>query len=487
MSASPSQIDTALAETLPLVAEERSWSFIDMLSVKGGLAIATWAFLFGGATGQLVGFIDGLIALAFGTALGIGLLFFALVIPVHRYGCESFVVIRSAFGPLGTSLLAVLFVLGVVPFWTAILASMAGASAEQLLGEFNIALSSRWIPTETIIALAVLAFGGWAASRGSRTLRLLNLGVLPLLVILSVGLFASVVMQVGWSTILEAQPNAPPYDRATNLMLAVELNIVAGLSWFGLAGNLGRFGATPRSAVWGSWSGLVLISLLPCLAGLASSLALGSADPVEWMTPLLGPVVGLAMLLVLILANLSSIVGMLQGNLATIVQNFGPAARRLGYAGTVLALTLAAATIMLFATEALYIGFYSIVAFFGAMFAGTIGVLLADRLVLRKESLKLGALHDTRKGSAYFFWYGLNPAALTATFAGFAVYVRILEPVSQVPGTLFAATTATLPAALTGFATHTVLTKLLVIPFGRGAYRAGPKRVKDSQAAEVVR
>lgn len=133
VGASDTRIEAALAETLPLLAGERSWSFRDMLAVKSGLAIATWAFLFGGTTGQLVGFVDGVIAIVCGTAIGIGLLFFALLLPAYKWGTESFVFMRSAFGPLGTCVLAFLLVVCNVPFWVAILASMAGASASELL------------------------------------------------------------------------------------------------------------------------------------------------------------------------------------------------------------------------------------------------------------------------------------------------------------------------------------------------------------------
>ncbi len=69
------------------------------------------------------------------------------------------------------------------------------------------------------------------------------------------------------------------------------------------------------------------------------------------------------MLLVLMLANLSSIVSMLQGNVATIIHNFGSSMRRFGFAGAVAMLCLMAAFIIGFATEDLYIRFYSIVAF----------------------------------------------------------------------------------------------------------------------------
>jgi hypothetical protein len=53
MSSAPSlehHTDSALGETLPLLASERQWSFIDIICIKSALVIASWAFLFGGST-----------------------------------------------------------------------------------------------------------------------------------------------------------------------------------------------------------------------------------------------------------------------------------------------------------------------------------------------------------------------------------------------------------------------------------------------------
>jgi NCS1 family nucleobase:cation symporter-1 len=472
--AGTNNIEAALAETLPLLPEERSWSFRDMLAVKSGLAIATWGFLAGGATGQLVGFADGMVALLFGTALGIGLLSFALLLPVYRTGTESFVFMRSAFGPSGTSLLAVVLVLGVVPFNSAILSNMAGdATREVLIGLDFLAPAPVW-PVAQATALAVLALSCLLAARGSETLRRFNLAVVPLLVLLSGGLLLAVFWQSGWQAVFSAKPPASPYDRATRLMLATELNVVLALSWFGLAGNLMRYGRSARGAAWGTWIGLVPISLLPALAGLASSLVLGSPDPVQWMTPLVGPVIGLAMLLVLIFANLSSLIGMLQGNVPTIVQNFGSLARALGFAGNVVMLGIAAALILLLASDALYARFYTVVAFYGAVFAPTIGILLADWLVLRRGAVDIRALHHATPGSAYGFIAGFNPAAMIALLAGFGVYLALLEPVSQTPAAGFKYLSATLPSMALAFAVHLALSRILVIPRGFGGYRPEP-------------
>lgn len=464
------QIEAALAETLPLLPEERSWSFRDMLAVKGGLAIATWGFLAGGATGQLVGFADGMIALFFGTALGIGLLSFALLLPVYRTGTESFVFMRSAFGPGGTSLLAVVLVMGVVPFNSAILSTMAGdATREVLIGLDFLAPAPIW-PVGQATALGVLALSCLLAARGSDTLRRFNLVVVPMLVLLSGGLLVAVFWQSGWQAVFSAQPPASPFDRATRLMLASELNIVVTLSWFGLAGNIMRYGSSARGAMWGTWIGLVPVSLLPALAGLASSLVLGSSDPAQWMTPLVGPVIGLAMLLVLVFANISSLTGMLQGNVPTIVQNFGRGARPLGFAGNVAMLGIAAALILLLASDALYARFYTMVAFSGAIFAPTVGILLADWLVLRRRTVDIRALHQPAPGSAYGFIAGFNPAAMLALVAGVVTYLVLLEPVSQTPGALFRYTSASLPAIASAFVVHLLCLHLIMLPAGRGGY-----------------
>ncbi len=470
MAAPDTRIEAALAETLPLLADERTWSFRDMLAVKSGLTIATWAFLFGGATGQLVNFSDGLIALFFGNAIGIGLVFFALLLPAYKWGAESFTFMRSAFGPLGSSLLAILFVAGIVPFAAAILASMAGTSAsEMLVGLGLLGAADDW-PVATVTALAVLALSGLFAARGSNSLRLLNLVLVPLLLLLSVGLLLAAMVQAGWANLLAAQPDVPPYDRATNLMLAVELNIVGAVSWFGLVANLARFGKGARGAVWGSWIGLVPVYILPAGAGLVASLTLGSADPVVWMTPLLGPAVGLVMLLILVLANLSSIVGMLQGNMPTIIQTFGRPVQMLGFARTLWAVAVAAALIVLFATDSFYTRFDSVFAFFGSLLAGCIGVLLADRLVLRRNRLCVRALHDSGKTGIYAFWTGINPAAFAALAAAFITYLALLDPIVQVPGPLFRLAGASLPAVAVAFVVHLVLTRAFVLPAGKGGY-----------------
>ena len=466
-----------MRETMPLLPEERRWSFRDMLAVNSGLSIATWGFLFGGATGQLVGFVDGVVAMFAGTAIGLGVLFFALLLPVYRTGAESFVFMRSAFGPLGSSVLAGILVL-ICPIWLAILSNMAGGATEQVLITLAILPTGVSWPVAQTCALGVLVLGCWLAASGSNTVRVVNLAVSPLLVLLSGGLLVAVFWQSGWSAIASAVPPASAYDRDTRLMLAVELNIIAALSWFGLSGNLIRYGRSARGAVWGTWIGLVPVSLLPGVAGLAAALVLGSPDPVQWMTPLVGPVTGLAMLGVLIVANLSSVIGMLQGNVPTLLQHFGARVRALGFAGNIVVFGLLGGLVIVVATDALYARFYTVNAYFGAVLSSAVGVLLADSRVLRGGRLAIRVLHDDAPSGGCGFVRGINPAAMVALGVGFVVYLLLLEPVSQTPAAGFRTLSASLPVIAVAFAIHVLCSRLFTIPRGLGAYadRGGARR-----------
>jgi cytosine/uracil/thiamine/allantoin permease len=105
------EVDAAMAESLPLVAAERTWSFTDVLRVKSGLAVATWAFLFRDTTAQFTGFVDGLLATCFGLTIGIVLLLVAVVLPSYRWGTEFFVHQRSVYGAGGVVLFVLVAVL----------------------------------------------------------------------------------------------------------------------------------------------------------------------------------------------------------------------------------------------------------------------------------------------------------------------------------------------------------------------------------------
>ncbi len=399
-------IEHALAETLPLTADERKWGFGDVSAVHTGLAIATWGFLVGGATAQMLGFWDGVLAILLASVIGIGILQTALVLPAVKWGTENFVYHRVAYGAWGALLLTVMTAGIMAPFWSAILSSMAAAAYVEMTSDGAVFLQNLDAP---VVSLVILALSFLLVVRGSRSVRIVNLIAAPALVGLCVCLFVALFTRVSPAELAAAEPLAPGGDRATRIMLAVELNIAGAFSWHGLAANLGRFASSQRAAVWGGFTGLVLANALACSIGLASALTLASGDPVSWMKPLVGPWGGILLLLVLMLANLSSIVAMIEGNCMTVLQNLGPHVQRLGFAGAAALLLGIAAVITVTATEAFYSQFYLVQSYVQSILVGAIGVMLADRLILRRDLVVIASLYDAKPDGRYRFWGGLNP------------------------------------------------------------------------------
>ncbi len=462
-------VDDALAETLPLTRAERRWTFVDVVSVKSGLAIATWAFLFGGATAQYVGFRDGILTMLAGNMIGVAILVLSVVLPSSKWGTEFFVHQRSVYGPVGALLFVLVAVVVMIFAWAAILATMIGKSAVEIVHIVSPQLAIGDASVQATVAVLMLLLAWTVLMRGSEGVRQLNRVAAPGLLLLCVWLMTALFSKVSLGTLLAAPPIAPGSDHATNIMLAVELNIAGGISWGSLAANVGRYATTQRAVVWGSVVAYVPVNVLAAAVGLASALALGNADPVSWMVPVVGSVAGVFLLSLLAIANLSSLVGMVQGNCQTLVQHMGARLQSLGWPRFTLVFFFGVAIVVLFASDALYSRFYTLIAFSEALFAPMCGIALADR-ILRRNQVSVRDLYETGRQGAYAYWGGVNYAAFVAMIGGGTVYLLLLDPLAMVGIPLFTHISASLPAALTAFTAHVVLTKLVVIPAQKGTY-----------------
>jgi len=462
--------DQALAETLPLTSAERTWSFLDVVSVKSGLAIATWAFLFGGATAQLVGFWDGIFAMFFGETIGVIILVVGMVLPSSKWGTEFFVHQRSIYGTLGVMAFVVLFVAALVFAWASILATMIGKAGVEIMRASGVDLAGEAGALSSALSLGVLAITWGILLLGSRGVRLLNRFAAPALLILTAWLLIAIFMKVPFATLVAAAPLKAGPDRAMNIMLAVELHIAGGLSWGSLAANLGRYARTQRSVVWGSLLAYVVVFNLAATVGLASALTLSSADPVTWMIPIVGPLAGAFLLLLLALANLSSLVSSVQGNCQTLIQHLGSRLQRLGWTRFTLLVTLGAAAMSLAASDALYDRFFVFIAYSQAVIASLAGIAFADRVVLRANLVNVRALYDDGVGTPYHFWGRINPFAFGSLALGVVVYLLLFDPVGLTGNSIFLHLSASVPAFAAAFISHIVLTRLFLIPAGKGGY-----------------
>jgi NCS1 family nucleobase:cation symporter-1 len=466
------EADHSLLDTLPLRDQDRKWGFFDFLCVQSGLAIATWAFLFGGVTANFVDFWDGLWTMLFGNCIGVALMLLASALPTSKWGAEHFVMQRSIYGTLGVMVL----VLGVMTLsmigWTTILAVMFGKAVTEVLASASVPLDGPGASAlEPGIALFALLAGWFIVAHGDAALRALNRLAAPALVAMSGALLAAIFSQKSLAEIVAAAPLAPLDDHATNIMLAVELNIAAGMSWSSLAGNISRAARTPRIALWGGFIGYAPVAVLAQMVGLTAALLMGSSDPTAWMLPIVGPLGGAVLLVLIGFANLTSLSGVGYAVLQTFTQHLGPRVQRFGWKRTAAVFFLLCAACISLTATALYDQFFVFVAWVQAALASAIGVTLADYYVLRRRAVDLAQLYEVEASGRYFYWSRVNYAALSALLAGAVVYVLILNPSTLDSAPVFGLATASLPATAASFLIHIALTRLAVIPAGKGGYQ----------------
>ena len=108
-------------------------------------------------------------------------------------------------------------------------------------------------------------------------------------------------------------------------------------------------------------------------------------------------------------------------------------------------------------------------ALIGVAFAPLCGIQIVDYFVLRRGRIDIRAIYMDAPHGPYYFWRGINPAAMVALAAGCVTYITLLNPLSYHSAGPYPYLTASLPsAAAAAFAYF--LVSLLVIRAGRGGY-----------------
>ena len=459
----------ATTNELPLLQHERIWGFWDYSSVNVGLAIATWAFLQGGAVALFVGAKAAIASIIIG--YGISVLLVALVpcIPCARYGIEQFVALRSAFGANGARILMIGMSALLAAAWSAVLAIMFGHAMANVWNQlFATQISDSGIAVSFIGFIAVLMSWG-ALARGAVSVEWVNRIMAPALAVITVIMLFLIFTNVSWAELSAIGPLDPYGDHHLDFMLAIELNIAGGLAWWPNVGNLARLTRTSRSAFWPNMLGLFLASVVAAIVGVFAALALGSEDPTLWMVPLGGAVLGVIALGFVGLANISSIVGQGYSSMMALKGGGGRLLRGVPMA-LLAAILLIPAAVLVFFPATVYDNYSRFVSWGAVLLAPLCAVQFVDFFLLRRGHLSLRDLYLPVTASAYGYWRGFNPGALIAIVAGSVTYTLLLNPVSYVPSSAFEYLTASLPAFFVAGIVHYMLTRFIIIPMGKGGY-----------------
>jgi NCS1 family nucleobase:cation symporter-1 len=105
------------------------------------------------------------------------------------------------------------------------------------------------------------------------------------------------------------------------------------------------------------------------------------------------------------------------------------------------------ALVGIFIPELFFAKFGNFLALIAVAFAPLCGIQIVDYFVLRRGRIDIRAIYQAGPQRPYYFWRGVNPAAMIALAAGCATYIALLNPLSYASASFYPYLTASLPAA----------------------------------------
>jgi NCS1 family nucleobase:cation symporter-1 len=431
---------------LPLLLGEREYSGSSAHATCFAYAIATWCFLVGSYTADLVGAVEGTICLIAGNLIGVFLTTMPLSLGCQRYGLEQMDFCKPAFGQHGSHVILVFYLINMLG-WSGLLLVMFGN------GILNIGNALGLNPGEWIVGGGV-AFGivlsFLVVYKGVDRLGMVNKIVTPALGLVVLYMFYMVFAAHGVDAVLDAVPLDPGPDPRMNYAIALELGIANGFSWWGGIGFIARNTKTRRAATYPQLLQLGLASGVVSSISLYSALVVGSDDPTQWMVPLGGVFLGLIALFFVALANVTSTgVSVFASGLA--VRHIPGLKHRPWW--QVLVITFLPCCFFIFWADELYSMGDAFLAYNGTMYAPISGIVFVDFFVLRRGRLCLKSIFDNAPEGAYHYWKGFNLLALGGVLLGQVTYFALYNPISGDAHWLF----TYIPASLAAFTVPALL------------------------------
>jgi NCS1 family nucleobase:cation symporter-1 len=428
-------------------------------------AAATWCYLIGESVGSYLGFIKGGLALGAGCMIGMLLVLLAAGPACVRFGIDSIAATKPQFGSRGWVIPAALQAVSIIG-WNSLLIIFFAKSAVQLsvaLGLLEIgARNAALVPVLTVLACAIIFL---ALRRGATGVSMVS-NILVAHVFIGLWMLFLLVSR-RWPELMAAQPpNASP-DRVWNYTTGVELGIGATLSWWPYIGAMIRMAPNGRTIVLPVMLGMAAPVPLLSLIGLAGSLVLKSSDPSEWLRIVGGPTYAIVSLTFVTAANFGTTTAGIYAS-AIGLRNFTALQKRTWT--TLLLITIApVALVGIFIPELFFAKFGNFLALIGVAFAPLCGIQITDYFILRRGRIDIRAIYGDKPQQAYYFWRGINPAAIAALTAGCVTYVIFLNPLSYGSTALYPYLTASLPSTAAAGLVYLVCGRL-VIRAGRGGY-----------------
>jgi len=289
-------------------------------------------------------------------------------------------------------------------------------------------------------------------------LNIANSIITPGLGLLVIFMLVMLFRDHGWEAIAAAEPISPGPIPFVNYMIAFELGIAGGISWWGGIGFLARNTRTRRNAIYPELLQLGVAGALVCCLGLFSALVVRSHDPTEWMVPIGGVFLGVVALGFVALANVTSTaVSLFASGLALRHES---ALRETAWDRLML-VTITPCSPFVFWPHELYDLGDAFLAYNGTMYAPIVGIVFVDFFVLRRQRLSLWAIFERSPRGAYYYSGGYHWPALASLVLGQALYIYLYNPMTGEAHDLLRLMPASAAACLVPAATYWTATRFI--------------------------
>ncbi len=452
-------------DLLPIMKNDREYGFRDYSFVITGFAVATWCFLIGGTLALFVDFKLAIIASISGNMVSIILLSMSTSLPSAKYGIDGFTSSISYLGHNGTKSYLVLNAVVTVG-WTIVLCTLVSRSVIQILNY----MTGKDFSSNFYVVLfgLIVAFFCWFVTlRGPHLIKIMSSVVVPVFLVVIVVLIFIISKSVGWGEIAQMSALEPFDDPWLNFLIAFELSLGAGFSWWPNIGGLARICKTSRAAFWPNILGLVFAATVGTGLGAAAALLVGDSDPASWMIPICGGALGILALILVSIANISA------NSIMIYTTSLGLKQLKVLFRQRwfiVTAVYMVPTFIGLFWSNLIYDNFYFILGLACLIYCPISMMAVVDYFLLRKQKWDMRQFYNKTPESKFYFWKGFNLVAVFVFITATPVYYFFLDPITLECTPAFRYATATGAVAVYCTIMYYILSKAVCFKMSKGGY-----------------
>ena len=379
---------------VPVLSNERKYSFMDLFLSTSGFAIATWCYTQGAYVAQFLGFKQMLINIFAFNLIWVLVsclpIFFAV-----RYGIDLWIWLRAVLGNKGVAILSI--VISLANFgWYAVAANLFSSSMINLMKNFGIVLNEDlWNP---ILGVLCVVLGTLIAIGGPEVIKWTNRFLVGALLVVGVIVFFISLTSVPFSEILAVKPvNQEGISALERFMMSAEGNVAFAFSWSTQALVMPRLAKTERSGYWGTTLSYGVVAPFFVATGGVMTLAMFvktgayESDPTTMLSVLATPTLGLLSLLLVAFANIGT-----QGTGSYVNCMIVKRGLPMIYVSV---LTVWGGV------EKYFGAFISLAAY---VQGPIIGMILVDYFIIRKRKLSLKSAYNLKGHDAYKYSNGYN-------------------------------------------------------------------------------